>query len=141
MSISLGAAPVQAAAPSGRMLRREGRVAVLVSARDPAEVRLVAAAGVDLVDLKEPRGGALGGLEIATIRACMAALRDEPSRPSLRVSATIGDQHGSSFDAIARADYSQPEGHERSVSPPPAPPLPREGGLFRRFLGGFRFRD
>jgi hypothetical protein len=41
-------------------------------------------------------------------------------------------------DAIARADYDQPEGHERSSAPPPAPALPREGGVFRRFLGGFR---
>ncbi len=41
-------------------------------------------------------------------------------------------------DAIARADYSTPEASERPVAPPPAPALPREGGLFRRFLGGFR---
>jgi|SRR5580658_4830696 hypothetical protein len=41
-------------------------------------------------------------------------------------------------DAIARADYDEPEGHERPVAPPPAPSLPREGGVFRRFLGGFR---
>jgi len=41
-------------------------------------------------------------------------------------------------DAIARADYDEPEGHERSQAPPPAPSLPREGGVFRRFLGGFR---
>jgi hypothetical protein len=41
-------------------------------------------------------------------------------------------------DAIARADYEEPVGHERPEAPPPAPPLTREGGLFRRFLGGFR---
>ncbi len=42
-------------------------------------------------------------------------------------------------DAIARADYSQPEGHEQAQAPPPATPLPHEGGLFRRFIGGFRY--
>lgn len=41
-------------------------------------------------------------------------------------------------DAIARTDYDQPVAHLRPSAPPPAPPLPREGGLFRRFLGGFR---
>jgi hypothetical protein len=41
-------------------------------------------------------------------------------------------------DAIARADYGQPVATERPVAPPAAPALPREGGLFRRFLGGFR---
>jgi hypothetical protein len=42
-------------------------------------------------------------------------------------------------DAIARADYDEPEGHERPVAPPPGKPLTRDGGLFRRFLGGFRY--
>jgi hypothetical protein len=41
-------------------------------------------------------------------------------------------------DAIARADYREPEGRELPEAPPPARPLSREGGLFRRFLGGFR---
>jgi hypothetical protein len=41
-------------------------------------------------------------------------------------------------DAIARADYREPVGRELPEAPPPAPPLAREGGLFRRFLGGFR---
>jgi len=41
-------------------------------------------------------------------------------------------------DAIARADYDQPEGHEREQAPPPGQPLPREGGVFRRFTEGFR---
>ena len=42
-------------------------------------------------------------------------------------------------DAIARADYTQPVGRERPAAPPPAPALPHEGGLFRRFIGGFRY--
>ncbi|HEY2286760.1 MAG TPA: hypothetical protein VGH88_13560 [Streptosporangiaceae bacterium] len=42
-------------------------------------------------------------------------------------------------DAIARADYTDPVGRERAEAPPPAPPLPREGGVFRRFLDGFRY--
>ena len=42
-------------------------------------------------------------------------------------------------DAIARADYDDPIGHERAEAPPPAKPLMREGGLFRRFIDGFRY--
>lgn len=41
-------------------------------------------------------------------------------------------------DAIARTDYDTPVATERTAAPPPEPALPREGGLFRRFLGGFR---
>jgi hypothetical protein len=41
-------------------------------------------------------------------------------------------------DAIARADYDQPVATERPTAPPPGAPLKREGGLFRRFLDGFR---
>jgi len=41
-------------------------------------------------------------------------------------------------DAIARADYSQPVGRERPEASPPGPALSREGGVFRRFLEGFR---
>ena len=44
------------------------------------------------------------------------------------------------IDAIARANYDEPIGHEDPVAPPPAPSLPPEGGLFRRFLDGFRYR-
>jgi hypothetical protein len=43
-------------------------------------------------------------------------------------------------DAIARTDYDQPIARQRATAPPPAPPLPREGGVFRRFLDGFRYR-
>ncbi len=43
-------------------------------------------------------------------------------------------------DAIARTDYDQPIARQRATAPPPSPPLPREGGVFRRFLDGFRYR-
>ncbi len=43
-------------------------------------------------------------------------------------------------DAIARTDYDQPIATRRTTAPPPEPALPREGGLFRRFLDGFRYR-
>ena len=43
-------------------------------------------------------------------------------------------------DAIARTDYDQPIARQRTVPPEPGPPLTREGGVFRRFLDGFRYR-
>ncbi|HUA30459.1 MAG TPA: hypothetical protein VMC03_16370 [Streptosporangiaceae bacterium] len=43
-------------------------------------------------------------------------------------------------EAIARTDYDQPVARQRAVAPAPAPALPREGGVFRRFLDGFRYR-
>ena len=43
-------------------------------------------------------------------------------------------------DAIARTDYDQPIARQRTEEPPPAPALTREGGVFRRFLDGFRYR-
>lgn len=42
-------------------------------------------------------------------------------------------------DAIARADYDEPVGHERAEAPPDGPPLAHEGGVFRRFIDGFRY--
>ena len=42
-------------------------------------------------------------------------------------------------DAIARTDYDQPIARQRATAPAAAP-LPREGGVFRRFLDGFRYR-
>ncbi|MDT4987182.1 MAG: hypothetical protein QOI74_1276 [Micromonosporaceae bacterium] len=43
-------------------------------------------------------------------------------------------------DAIARTDYDQPVAVQRPAVPPPAPPLPRDGGFLRRFREGFRER-
>lgn len=42
------------------------------------------------------------------------------------------------LDAILRTDYDQPVARSRPTAPPPAAPLPLEGGVFRRFFGGFR---
>ena len=42
-------------------------------------------------------------------------------------------------DAIARTDYDQPVARQRTAVPVAAPALPREGGVFRRFLDGFRY--
>jgi hypothetical protein len=36
-------------------------------------------------------------------------------------------------------DYTQPVGRLRAQAPPAGLPLPPEGGLFRRFLDGFRY--
>jgi hypothetical protein len=44
------------------------------------------------------------------------------------------------IDAIARTDYDQPVARQRATAPPPGPPLPHEGGFFRRFREGFRGR-
>jgi hypothetical protein len=43
-------------------------------------------------------------------------------------------------DAIVRTDYDQPVATQRRTAPPPAPALTPQGGLFRRFLDGFRYR-
>jgi hypothetical protein len=42
-------------------------------------------------------------------------------------------------DAIARTDYDRPVATQRAVAPQ-RPALTREGGVFRRFLDGFRYR-
>jgi uncharacterized protein (UPF0264 family) len=65
---------------------------MLVSVRDVPEALLAAHGGADLIDLKEPREGALGGLPVVTIAAIVEALRTLRSRHrGLLVSATIGD--------------------------------------------------
>lgn len=43
------------------------------------------------------------------------------------------------IDAIVRADYDKPIATQRPTAPPPEAPLPRKGGLFRRFIDGFRY--
>jgi hypothetical protein len=41
-------------------------------------------------------------------------------------------------DAIWHTDYDQPIARRRETPPPKGEPLPPEGGVFARFLGGFR---
>ena len=43
-------------------------------------------------------------------------------------------------DAIARTYYDQPVAAQSSVEPQHGPALTREGGVFRRFLDGFRYQ-
>lgn len=64
-------------------------IRLLVSARDRAEALAAAAAGVDLIDLKEPADGALGGLPTAVVRDIVTALR--AAGHAQPISATIGD--------------------------------------------------
>jgi hypothetical protein len=44
------------------------------------------------------------------------------------------------IDAIVRTDYDQPVATQRRTAPAAAPALTPQGGLFRRFLDGFRYR-
>jgi hypothetical protein len=43
-------------------------------------------------------------------------------------------------DAIVRTDYNKPIASRRATAPAPTAPLPQRGGLFRRFMDGFRYR-
>ncbi|MDE2371301.1 MAG: hypothetical protein KGN16_20195 [Burkholderiales bacterium] len=70
---------------------------LLVSVRSVAEAQTAARGGVDFIDLKEPRDGALGGLPIATIADIVATLRGQGV--DVPLSATIGDLDES---AVAR---------------------------------------
>ena len=44
------------------------------------------------------------------------------------------------IDTIRRTDYDKPIATQRSTTPAPEPALPIKGGLFRRFMDGFRYR-
>lgn len=43
-------------------------------------------------------------------------------------------------DTIVRTDYDKPIARQRPTAPTYAPALPRNGGVFRRFFDGFRYR-
>ena len=57
-----------------------------------------------------------------------------------RIEGSEGFDESRIVDAIAHTDYDRPVARQRAVAPAPAPALPREGGVFRRFLDGFRYR-
>jgi hypothetical protein len=58
--------------------------------------------------------------------------------PTIEGSEDFDDQQ--TIDALLRTDYDKPIATRRTEAPAPQPPLPRDGGVFRRFLGGFRER-
>jgi uncharacterized protein (UPF0264 family) len=73
---------------------------LLVSVRDLTEALAAAANGADLIDLKEPRAGALGALPLADIQVIVQVLRAQ--HPRLRISATVGDVHADPAALIDR---------------------------------------
>lgn len=73
--------------------------ALLASVRSDDEAFDAARAGAELIDLKEPNEGALGGLAIGDIAHVARQLRARyPVKP---ISATIGDLPADAFDEIA----------------------------------------
>ncbi|RKT21838.1 uncharacterized protein (UPF0264 family) [Paraburkholderia sp. RAU2J] len=73
--------------------------ALLASVRSDDEAFDAARAGAELIDLKEPNAGALGGLAIGEITNIARQLRARyPVKP---ISATIGDVPADAFDEIA----------------------------------------
>lgn len=97
----------------------------LVSVRSVDEALLAAEAGVPLIDLKEPRAGALGALPDATLTGVVQALRQQGH--AAEVSATTGDHPpaaqalllreaqrvaGSGVDVVKVGVLPGPGGHE-----------------------------
>jgi hypothetical protein len=85
-----------------------------------------------------------GGREAVWDSDGTAGLEAQVMRDGMLVGFVPVIEHSEHFDddqvvdAIVRTDYDQPVARQRTAAPAPAAPLPREGGLFRRFLGGFR---
>lgn len=65
---------------------RSGTVRLLASIATPSEAVTAMAAGVDIIDAKDPSTGALGALDSATLRAIRTVVP-----PSIPLSATTGD--------------------------------------------------
>ncbi|MGV1014072.1 MAG: (5-formylfuran-3-yl)methyl phosphate synthase [Methyloceanibacter sp.] len=93
----------------------------LASVRSGVEAETALASGADIIDLKDPGGGALGALDLGTIKACVDRIAGRAP-----VSATIGDLPlqgdlvGDAVRAVARlgVDYVKlglfPGGHAPS---------------------------
>lgn len=73
---------------------------LLVSVRSLPEALIAAEAGVHLIDLKEPRDGALGALALPTVRAIVAGLRGGGHRQP--ISATTGDMAADDLRGLMR---------------------------------------
>jgi len=73
--------------------------ALLASVRTEEEAVLALEGGADIIDLKDPRAGALGALPLSSIEAIVARVRASSAAP---VSATIGDLADGEIDEMAR---------------------------------------
>ena len=99
-------------------------------------------AGIDVYGVRVVLGGgreAIWGNEGTTSLAAEVLLDGDLVGFIPEITGSEAFDDAQVVDAIARADYHEPEGHELPEAPPPAQPLTRDGGLFRRFLGGFRY--
>ena len=75
---------------------------LLVSVRNPIEAQLVARAGVEYIDIKEPANGSLGMAKPGTIRSCYDVIQDV--NPAIEVSCACGDVIEVEQDAAGRED-------------------------------------
>lgn len=73
--------------------------ALLASVCTADEAALAVDAGADIIDLKDPRAGALGALPLALIETIVGRVRMTSTAP---VSATIGDLGDGEIDEMAR---------------------------------------
>src|SRR5579863_5045813 len=97
--------------------------------------------GVDAYAVRVPAGGgreALWGAEGTTGLEAEVLLDGDLVGFVPEIPGSAAFDEAEIVDAIARADYDEPVGRELPEAPPPGPSLPREGGVFRRFLEGFR---
>lgn len=60
----------------GQSLELDGTCRLLISVRDRQEAKLALRAGVDLIDIKEPRAGSLGAASPSTIREVFSCAGD-----------------------------------------------------------------
>lgn len=99
---------------------------LVISVRDPEEAVLAAAHGADLVDLKEPRRGAMGRAEPET------AVRIRGAIPSARLSLAMGEL---SDHASCRFDWSAIRGYQFAKAAPAGCPKISD---WRRLWGRWR---
>ena len=64
---------------------------LLISVTDIKEARLALTHGADLIDLKDPRQGALGALPITTIQEVVSFVKAHRAHYQQYTSATVGD--------------------------------------------------
>ena len=66
---------------------------LLVSVKNSEEAMLALAAGVDIIDLKDPSVGALGALDSAITKEIMCLVSGQKQLLATQVSATVGEHH------------------------------------------------